>query len=97
MARPSWLLRAQGAESFPMKVLVVGATGALGRPVVQGLRARGVEVRALNRHPEQAANLAALGAEVVAGDLTDPASLARACDGLAYERRSRGGARTGAR
>ncbi len=63
------------------RVLVVGATGALGRAVVQLLRARGVAVRALNRHPEQAADLAALGAEVVAGDLTDPASLQRACAG----------------
>jgi uncharacterized protein YbjT (DUF2867 family) len=64
-------------------VLVVGATGALGRPVVKLLRERGVRVRALNRHPEQAADLAALGAEVVAGDLTDAASLRRACSGMA--------------
>lgn len=63
-------------------VLVVGATGALGRPVVQQLRERGAPVRALNRHPEQAADLAALGAEVVAGDLTDAASLQRACVGV---------------
>lgn len=62
-------------------VLVVGASGALGRPVVQGLRRRGVRVRALCRHPERAADLAALGAEVVAGDLTDAASLDRACHG----------------
>lgn len=63
------------------KVLVVGATGALGRPVVQLLRERGVPVRALCRHPEQAADLAALGAEVMAGDLVDAASLQRACSG----------------
>jgi uncharacterized protein YbjT (DUF2867 family) len=62
-----------------MKVLVVGATGALGRPVVQLLRARGLAVRALNRHPEQAGDLAELGAEVVAGDLADPSSIERAC------------------
>lgn len=65
-----------------MKILVVGATGALGRPLVQGLRAQGVAVRALCRHPEQAADLAALGAEVCAGDLTDSASLTRACTGV---------------
>ena len=64
-----------------MKILVIGATGALGRPVVQLLRARGVAVRALCRHPEKAADLAALGAEVCAGDLVDSASLARACTG----------------
>jgi uncharacterized protein YbjT (DUF2867 family) len=66
----------------PEKILVVGATGALGRPVVELLRARGVAVRALNRHPAQAADLAARGAEVAAGDLTDPASLERACAGV---------------
>jgi uncharacterized protein YbjT (DUF2867 family) len=63
-------------------MLVVGATGALGRPVVRLLRERGVPVRALSRHPAQAADLAALGAEVVAGDLTDAASLQRACTGV---------------
>lgn len=64
------------------RVLVVGATGALGRPVVRLLRERGVPVRALSRHPERAADLAALGADVVAGDLTDTASLQRACAGV---------------
>ena len=63
-------------------VLVVGATGALGRPVVRLLRERGVAVRALNRHPAQAADLAALGAELVQGDLIDPGSLRRACAGV---------------
>jgi uncharacterized protein YbjT (DUF2867 family) len=62
-------------------ILVVGATGALGRPVVRALCERGVAVRALSRHPEQAAELAAAGAEVIQGDLADPASLARACRG----------------
>lgn len=64
------------------EVLVVGATGALGRPVVRLLRERGVPVRALSRHPQRAADLAALGADVVAGDLTDAASLQRACAGV---------------
>jgi len=62
-------------------VLVVGATGALGRPVVHGLLARGVAVRAGCRHPAQAGDLAAAGAEVVACDLTDRASLVAACSG----------------
>lgn len=63
------------------RILVVGATGALGRPTVQLLREKGVAVRALCRHPARAADLAALGAEVVAGDLTDAASLQDACRG----------------
>lgn len=70
------------ATSPNERVLVVGATGALGRPTVKLLRERAVAVRALNRHPEQAADLAALGAEVVGGDLTDPTSLVRACAGV---------------
>ena len=65
-----------------MKILVVGATGALGRPVVKALRAQGVPVRAMCRHPEQAAELADLGAEVFAGDLADTASITRACSGI---------------
>lgn len=62
-------------------VLVVGASGALGRPAVRLLRERGLPVRALCRHPQPAADLAALGAEMAAGDLIDPASLEHACKG----------------
>jgi len=65
-----------------MKTLVVGATGALGRPVVQLLRARDEAVRALSRHPGQAADLASPGVETIAGDLADHESLARACEGV---------------
>ena len=65
----------------PARVLVVGATGALGRPVVRGLLERGVAVRGLSRHPERGADLAGLGAEMVVGDLTDAASLQRALAG----------------
>ena len=68
----------------PVRVLVVGATGALGRPAVKLLRECGVAVRALSRHPGQAADLGAIGAEVVAGDLTDAASLQRACQGATH-------------
>ncbi len=65
-----------------MKTLVVGATGALGRPAVRLLLKKGVAVRALNRHPGTAADLAALGAEVVAGDLADAGSIDRALVGV---------------
>lgn len=64
-----------------MLTLVVGATGALGRPLVRLLRERGLPVRAACRHPQAAADLAALGAEVVAVDLVDAASLAHAFAG----------------
>ncbi|MFI0792795.1 SDR family oxidoreductase [Micromonospora rubida] len=55
-------------------ILVTGATGTVGREVVSILTARGEPVRAVSRNPA-AADLPA-GVEVVAADLTDPASLA---------------------
>jgi uncharacterized protein YbjT (DUF2867 family) len=54
-------------------VLVTGATGRVGRPVVAHLLAAGVPVRALTRRPYAAGLPAAV--EVVAGDLTVPESL----------------------
>lgn len=62
-------------------ILVVGASGALGRPTIRELLARGVAVRGLCRHPEAAADLATAGAEIVAGDLTDRASIEPALSG----------------
>jgi uncharacterized protein YbjT (DUF2867 family) len=58
-----------------MKILVTGANGFIGPKVVHALRAQGREVRALVRRPDRATYLGGLGAEVVAGDVTDPASL----------------------
>jgi len=60
-------------------VLVTGATGRVGRLVVDELVRAGVPVRALTRRPEQAALPA--GVEVVAGDFTVPASLDAALEG----------------
>jgi len=62
-------------------VLVTGATGGVGRLVVDELLRAGVSVRALTRRPEDAALPA--GVEVVAGDLTVPASLDAALAGAA--------------
>ncbi|MEV7787797.1 NAD(P)H-binding protein [Streptomyces sp. NPDC088106] len=55
-------------------VLVTGATGRVGRLVVDQLLDAGVPVRALTRHPAAAATLPAK-AEVFTGDLTEPESL----------------------
>ncbi|MFI1186450.1 NAD(P)H-binding protein [Streptomyces californicus] len=62
-----------------MTILVTGATGTVGRRVVEQLLERGERVRALTRAPERAAFPA--GVEVVGGDLEDPASLAPALRG----------------
>jgi uncharacterized protein YbjT (DUF2867 family) len=62
-------------------ILIVGGNGVLGREVVAQLLDAGESVRLLMRTPAKADDLKRAGAEVVQGDLLDPASLARACDG----------------
>ena len=56
-------------------ILVVGATGNLGRKVVRTLLASGEDVRAMTRELSKVDELKALGAKPVRGDLTDPESL----------------------
>jgi uncharacterized protein YbjT (DUF2867 family) len=69
------------------RILVVGATGAQGGSVARHLlRAGSCGVRCLTRRPRSPAaqEIASLGAEVVEGDLGDPAALRaalRGCDG----------------
>ncbi len=65
-------------------VLVTGATGQQGGAVARERLAAGYEIRALTRDPskEAAQALAADGAQIVAGDLDDPASLEAALDGV---------------
>ena len=65
-------------------VLVTGATGFLGSAVARALVARGAKVRALVRASSPRDNLAQLNCEVVAGDLTDRASLSKAMCGVRY-------------
>lgn len=62
--------------------LIVGASGRLGGAVARLLLAEGMPVRAMSRDINKLAELKALGAEVVAGDMRDPASLGRVFDGV---------------
>jgi uncharacterized protein YbjT (DUF2867 family) len=64
-------------------ILVTGATGQQGGAVARELLAAGHRVRIMTRKPDgdAAQALAALGAEVVKGDLDDPASLKPALAG----------------
>src|ERR1700738_721144 len=66
-------------------ILVTGAAGrvgGVGRTIVELLRQRNVPVRALvRREDERATALRATGAEVVVGDLTRAADVARALEG----------------
>ena len=64
--------------------LVVGATGNVGGAVCKALTGQQKPLRAMVREtsdPERVRRLEELGAEVVHGELRDPASLARACAG----------------
>ncbi|MFB9428326.1 NAD(P)H-binding protein [Streptoalloteichus tenebrarius] len=67
-------------QAEPSTVLVTGATGHVGRPLVAELLAAGHRVRALSRRPERATLPA--GAEVVAGDLADTSSLSTVFAGV---------------
>jgi nucleoside-diphosphate-sugar epimerase len=60
-----------------MRVFVAGATGALGRPLVRLLRARGHEVIGLTRSPLRSGLLEALGARPAVADALDATALGR--------------------
>ena len=62
-------------------ILVVGASGALGSIVAGRLLEKGEAVRGMSRTPQKLTGLKEMGGEVLQGDLRDPASLRRACDG----------------
>lgn len=66
-------------------ILVVGSTGFLGSEICRRLTSQGKSVRGLVRatsNPERVAALKGWGVETVLGDLRDPASLAKACQGV---------------
>ena len=65
-----------------MNVLVTGGTGFVGPHVVRAIVDAGHDVRALVRDRKGGAPVAALGAELVEGDMTDAASLRIASQGI---------------
>src|SRR5262245_31656640 len=62
------------------RILVIGATGNVGRQVVCELKTTGAQVRAMTRNPE-AADLPPT-VEVMRGDLSFPETLDRCLDGI---------------
>jgi uncharacterized protein YbjT (DUF2867 family) len=64
-------------------LVLIAGVGGVGRTVLEQLRAQDVPVRAMvRRDDDRAAELRALGAEVVLGDLTRPESVAAALEGV---------------
>ena len=68
-----------------MKAFVTGGTGFIGGRLIRRLRDRGDEVVALVRSPAKAADLRALGVELVQGDLSSERAIrdgVRGCDAV---------------
>ena len=65
-----------------MRYFLTGATGFIGGHVAQQLAAAGHKVVALVRDPSKAANVAALGAALHKGDITDKESMRRPMTGV---------------
>jgi len=58
-----------------MRVFLAGASGAIGRPLIDRLVADGHQVSALTRSPERQARLRARGVDAVVGDVLDRRTL----------------------
>ncbi len=64
--------------------LVTGATGSLGRRIVEQLREQDLPVRAFVRLTSNYDNLENRGAEIFIGDLREAGDIAKACQGVKY-------------
>ncbi|MEV7132570.1 SDR family oxidoreductase [Arthrobacter sp. NPDC093128] len=69
-------------NSSPSTVLIVGATGSIGRHAVAEALQHGYAVRALVRDQTRAARILPEGVDLVIGDLTRPETLGPAVDGV---------------
>jgi uncharacterized protein YbjT (DUF2867 family) len=65
-----------------VKILLTGATGYVGRCLLPELERRGDVIRCLVRRPEKLAGKTGPQTEIMPGDASDAAALARACAGV---------------
>jgi len=70
------------ATMTAQRVLVIGATGLIGRPVTEALVNDGFDERALVRDRRRAMAALPTGCELVRGDLSDPESIQHALTGM---------------
>ncbi|GGB22356.1 epimerase [Flexivirga endophytica] len=68
-----------------MRVLLAGATGAVGRPLTTALQLAGHEVVALTRDPARADGMTERGVTPVIADALDRDALLRAADGVSFD------------
>ena len=64
------------------KILVIGASGFVGRHLAQGLLAEGYIVRCLARNPAKVQDLATAGCEIAQGDISDLSSMQSALESV---------------
>lgn len=68
-----------------MRVLLAGATGILGAPLVRQLVTSGHDVVGIGRSPEGAHRIAGLGATAISADVLDRDAVLRAIDGESFD------------
>lgn len=68
-----------------MKVLLAGATGAIGGPLLASMSARGHQVHAIIRNPAHRERIVGAGAIPVVADVLDREALLRAVEGLSAD------------
>lgn len=64
------------------RILIIGGTGMLGKPVAERLKADGFTVCLLARNPEKAKKLLGDGFEIIKGDVDDATALRKALTGM---------------
>ena len=67
-----------------IRVLVTGGTGVVGRYAIEALLKQGYTVRVLSRNPQKYAWLKSLNVELANGDITDPAAVEAAMQGITH-------------
>jgi 2-alkyl-3-oxoalkanoate reductase len=65
-------------------ILITGATGFVGSHIADLARQKGYTVRALARPTADLSHLKSLNAEIIPGDLNEPASIAKAVDSVEF-------------